>query len=500
MSRARTIFKSAIWNHAGRTLEFVFMYATSIALARGLSVAENGIFVSLLSVSHLLLVLSSFGLEAALNKHIPQLPATQADNQLRRILRVVLSIRGVLAIAAVGILYVAISLLPFSFSGYISAYFWPLAILSVARSFAALLAMVLTAQLKTTTTAAVTALTRGIEFTGVLVLAGNGLTIPTVLLFLAVTSIIQMLWYLVLLRRELLGSSSKVSVAPLIAFGGAFWINTIVDYFLGRQGDLLMLAALTDDASAASLYDVAYSLSQLALMAMTVGLGGVAFATFARLAVESSETFDRFYSFLVRIMSLLTIPLFAFLLFNADSVLNVVYSHRYAGAMLLVQGMMLFRILSRLFAGPENAEYLLSNGQVWIVVVIGLVGASMNLVGNVLLIPRFGAVGVVVASGVANLIVNFLGARSVFRISQTGLQVSYWMKLTLVGCVASFCVSVIDLPWDILTLAVRIAACALLVTGGLILLKPLYAEDLDWLSRIDARLRRPLALFVRMSK
>ncbi len=500
MSRAKATFTSAVWNHAGRTLEFVFMYGTSIVLARGLGVVENGTFVSLLSVSHLLLVLSSFGFEAALNKHIPQLPVAGAELQLRHVLRTVLGIRGILVVAACGLLYLTVTLLPFILSGAVSSYLWPLVILSVARSFSSLLAMVLTAQLRTAMTASVNAVLRAIEFAGTLLMMSSGLTVEAVLLFFMATSTIQMFCYFILLRQNLFGKSSTMSVVPLLAFGGVFWINTIVDYFLGRQGDVLMLTALMDDALAASLYDVAYSMSQLALMAMTVGLGGVGFATFARLAVERSEVLDRFYAFLVRLMSMLTIPLFAFLLFNAGVVVSVLYSTQYAGAVALVQGMMIFRILSRLFAGPENAEYLLSKGHVWIIVVIGLVGALMNVSGNALLIPRLGAMGAVVASGVANLVVNFLGARSVFRVSPIQLQFVYWLKLVIIGSLASLCVIVIDLPWPELSLVLRACVFLFLVLGGLILFKPLKTEDVEWLARIDDRLIPVLAPLVRAGK
>src|SRR4030042_4371537 len=89
----RTIFQSALWNHAGKLLEYLCVYLTSVIIARALGVQGNGIYAGLISLSQLLLVLSSFGLETSLNKHIPQLdPTTQAE-QTRFILRRVLLVR-----------------------------------------------------------------------------------------------------------------------------------------------------------------------------------------------------------------------------------------------------------------------------------------------------------------------------------------------------------------------------------------------------------------------
>ncbi len=42
MSEPQATFRSAVWNHAGRILEYVLMYVTSILIARGLGVQENG--------------------------------------------------------------------------------------------------------------------------------------------------------------------------------------------------------------------------------------------------------------------------------------------------------------------------------------------------------------------------------------------------------------------------------------------------------------------------
>ncbi|HXX63744.1 MAG TPA: hypothetical protein VEO56_08105, partial [Bacteroidota bacterium] len=75
MSLATATVRSAIWNHGGKIFEFVLMYVASLIVARGLGLSENGVYASVVSLSQLLLVLSSFGLEAAINKNFPQLPA-----------------------------------------------------------------------------------------------------------------------------------------------------------------------------------------------------------------------------------------------------------------------------------------------------------------------------------------------------------------------------------------------------------------------------------------
>jgi O-antigen/teichoic acid export membrane protein len=282
---------------------------------------------------------------------------------------------------------------------------------------------------------------------------------------------------------------------PILTFGSIFWVNTLVDFVLGRQGDLLFLSNLLPDSSQAGLYDVAYSVAQLATLVTTVGLAGVSFATFAKLAVTNQETMDRFYAFSIRMISLLTIPLYAFLIFNAQTVLTILYSPHYLAAATLVQGILAFRIVCRLFGGSENGEYLLSQGRVVALVAVGIVAALVNMLLNVTLIPEFGAMGSVIASGAGNLIVNVLGALVVFRMSTNRLQLVFWLKLTFATFVSSFLCSRLFLATNFGVLI----ASGLLYLGilgwALMVIKPFTYSDYQWLSRINGRLANGLRRF-----
>lgn len=494
MSRAIVTARSVLWNHLGRSVEFVFIYATSVLIAWGLGVESNGKFVGILSISHLLLALTSFGLEASLNKHLPQLPENGVHESIRFLLRRVIGIRGVLMLASGGILYF---LAVFNVVLLEPQLLWLVVGYAFARGFVLLLTMVFTARLETRITALTNTGVRALECVGMLMLVITGMTVESTLLFLTMTGLCHTALYGFLLRRELFGPARFVAMAPMLSFGGIFWINTIIDYVLGRQGDVLLLATLLNDPSHASLYDVAFSITQLALMGMTVGFGGIAFATFARLAVESKVTMDRFYMFLVRIMSLLTIPLFAFFFFNSIPFLQTFYHESFLEAATLVQGMMMFRIMSRLFAGPENAEYLLSKGAVWTVVGIGALGAGINIGGNFLLIPTMGAMGAVVASGGANVLVNGLGAVAVLRRSTVSIQMREWSVLAMVSIVVSGVVSLISVGSAPGTLVLRVVTFGILLVTTLVVTKPLHHADLEWISRIDERLRKPLGRLVR---
>jgi O-antigen/teichoic acid export membrane protein len=249
-----------------------------------------------------------------------------------------------------------------------------------------------------------------------------------------------------------------------------------------------LLTLLLPDSTQASLYDVAFAISQLASLAMTVGLGGITLATSAKLAMRESELLDRFYGFMIRMTSLLSIPLYAFILFNATSVLFVLYSSKYVAAAGLIQGIAAFRIVGRLFGGPENAEFLLSRSQVSTLVGIGVIGALTNVGLDFVLIPKMNAMGAVIGSGCANVIVNVLGAVAVYKRSSAGLQWRFWFKVVAATSTVSLVCNVVFPPSSFTSISLQVLAYFILSISLLVLVKPLTVGDREWLSKIDHRL------------
>jgi O-antigen/teichoic acid export membrane protein len=499
MSKVQLTFRSALWNHAGKVLEYVLMYLTSILIARGLGVAENGRFVGLFSLSQLMLVLCSFGLETSLNKFIPQLEQGSQVEQTRYMLRRMALIRGG-ACLGVSLLLIVVLLMVPGLSSEPRSVLLIVLLFSTVRSFFPLFAMALTAQLRTALTAKINVAVRMIEACAAALMVNFGMSVESLFVLFLSTSTLHVLLYVLFSRTNLIGNASPVEMNPIIRFGGIFWINAIADFFLGRQGDVLFLKNMLSDPTPASLYDVAFSLAQLVALGMTVGLSGVTFATFARLAVTSASAVDRFYAFSIRGISLLTIPFFAFLLFNADTVLTVLYSEKYRAAVPLLQGILMFRILCRLFGGAENAEYLLSHGRVVGVVTISGVAAFVNVALNLALIPHMQAGGSVIASGCANVLANGLGALMVAKMSTNRIQIGFWVKLTAVSLVAAFLSSMIGGGGGISHLVLAALLYTAMMAVALVLLKPFTALDRDWLIQLDERISRFLLIAAERGK
>lgn len=496
MSTARLTFRSAAWNHAGRILEYVLMYLTSILIARGLGVEENGRFVGLFSIAQLLLVISSLGLETSLNKFIPQLDERASDGNTRFIMRRLLGIRVLAFLVVAGLFTLAAAVIRTPVTNEPHDILLVVMVFAGLRSMVPLFAMMLTARLQTHITARLNLVVRIVELAGVFVLGREGLTVQNLFVLFGATALLHTIAYVAASRTHIFGGALPLPLRPILQFGGIFWGNTLVDFILGRQGDVLFLRTLLADPAPGGLYDVAYSVVQLAVMTMTVGLSGVTFATFARLAVTDRETMNRFYSFSIRIISLLTIPLSAFVLVHARSILGILYTTPYLAAGQLVQGILLFRIISRLFGGPENAEYLLSDGRVGTVVAFGCLAAAVNVTLNFFLIPVMEAKGAVIASGCGNVLVNGLTGYAVWKKSRNKVQFGFWVKLSLASLLTAYLSGMMAGEGLLEVVGAAVLFLAMFVVL-LFLIKPLHQSDASWLEQISPRLRPLVLPFVR---
>ena len=501
MTRAKATAEGYLWNHGGKVLEYLLLFLTTVLIARGLGVEGNGIFAAIVSFAQLLVVLSSLSLESSLNRFIAQLEATERGTggpRLRFLLRHVFLVRVLLLIAVIGVAFLAVRGSGILFPDAVTGYFWLLAGYAAVRSIVQLLNMVFVAQLRTAPLAQISVAVRVVELVGIGGMLATGMTVNSVMLFLIATGVLHLGTCFFVGRSDFFGEVKPYSLRPVYAFGAIYWANTIVDFFLGRQGDVLFLTTLLPTPAPASMYNVAFSVVLVAAQGLTLGLGGITLSSFSRLAVTSPQTMDRFYAFLVRIVSVMVLPVLIFIFFNAGPIISVLFSLDFADATILVQGMIVFRVLARLFAGSENAEYLLATGRTFAVVRIGIVGAAANIILDLSLIPRYLAFGAVIGSGCANLLINVLGSLSVRK--QAGLPVIQWRCWGLAtgagvvaGMVTSFFIP--GAGWTLLI--ARGVAYVGLTTFFLYLAKPFPAHDIAWAASISGSVSRIFSRFTR---
>jgi len=161
----------------------------------------------------------------------------------------------------------------------------------------------------------------------------------------------------------------------------------------------------------------------------------------------------------------------------------------------LLQGMVAFRIVARLFGGGENAEFLLAKGMVTQLVVISLIGSGVNVALNLILIPLWLGVGAVIAGGLGNLVANILAWRLVFSVSRARIQVGFWTKMVAVSVAASVAVSFAKIGEGAILLLIQSTIFLAVVIGLLAVVKPIGTNDTSWFAKVSIGLVRMLKPF-----
>ncbi len=497
-SSTPSIARSALWNHLGKLGDYALMYVVSVLVARGLGVEIYGRYTALISLVHVLLVASSFGLEVALTRYGAAFQGVAVGERLRFLFRRGVAVRVVLFLAiglAGGGLAIAAGWLQVStdlsilllLGGY-----------ALSRALLPLFVAILTARFRTRRVAVISVVGRLCELAGILIVGASGLTLPWVLLVLCIAGAIQVALHLLWNARTWWGAEAVTPLTPVLVFGGVFWLNAIVDYFLGRQGDIALLAMIGGDPAATSRYDVSYTLMQAGAMIATLGLSGVSLAALSRFGEHDTVPRARLYETLVRINSLLTIPILGFLFVTATDILTIIYAGPFVGAATVLRLLIGTRIIARICAGGENADLLLSMDMVRPLVMIGLAATAITVGSHLVLIPRFGAEGAAVASGLGTLAANALGFYRVRTLLPVAIQGRSWLTLTGLTAVAGWAahLAVPSAP-SLVLLLVKGTVFGIAWVIPAMLVRPLAMHDADVFGRSFAALRRPMAMLSR---
>lgn len=488
MEQRPRLLAAVSWNFAGRIADAAGLYMVNLLSARILGVAEYGGFALLLGGLQLATALGSFGLDATLNRYIPLYAGSGQESSLRFLIRRVLLVRILLLLAAPLAVFFAAGL-----PGVFRAHTSGLAVfvaLSFGRSLAPLLTMGMVGQLKTRIPAVITVCVRCAEIALVCALGKAGTSVFDLSLLLGATSLSHVLLLAVFFTPRLVGAESAIPMKPILAFAGVFAVNVVVDFVLGRYGDVVLLANLATRTEQTGLYEVGASMVYAAGLVMTTGFSGVFLALFSgQLAAPYGglKRLRSMYHSIVRLISFLTIPVFVFLAVAAPAIISLLFGREYLEAAFVVRSLVAYRVAARLFGGGENTDALLAMGCVGTVTMLGVLAGTINLVGDLVLIPSHGMAGAVIAAGSAQVIITggtFLALKNRCTVV---LQHGFYLRL-LAACAGGGAV-VLLLPAD----PGPILLCAeCLLYPGIVctiaaLLKPFSPNDVSMISKIAPR-------------
>ena len=303
-----------------------------------------------------------------------------------------------------GILYQATSRSPGFRALFIALYL-------AGNSIATLQSAFFSALLKSRAVLIVGGLSQVASVAGVVILVKSGWGVDGVFAALAVVNWLTVLAYLgplssLIFARGKITSVGKGEMRKLMV---SAWLTNITNGALGKQMDVLIMAAFTVSLVAIGNYNLAYQLGSIVGVVLISGLGGVGLAAMsAALATGGNGRLASMWRANMMLQLLLATPLQIICIVFADQIIGVLYGPRYLGATLLLRVFLGFSILGRMTGGGSSQSALYVMGRQRSVVVLRWSGLIINVILDITLIQVYGPLGAMVATGFSQVWVGLM--------------------------------------------------------------------------------------------
>lgn len=487
----RRVAVAAGWAQVSRIAEVLSSLALSLLLVRALGPTDYGRYSFLVNAATFGAIALSLGFPDTLMRFVSALMARGADGEARYLVRRLALVR--LVVYGVGVL------LLFGFHGplaralhlpLVEQYWVALAALLVSQGAIEFSTSHAYARLDPRDVAV--ARTAGqilaLGFFAVVVLLGK----PDPATAVLTVVISYMLATLILLSRGLgrtlfAGRISKTPLTPVARFAGAAWGASLFSLGLTGQIDVILLGALRHDAVQIAYYSVA-TLIYVKLGTLLSGWAGTAISSFAEVQTRRGlEGVKRYFVAYMRLHLLLSLVVYPPLILLSVAITRGVFGAAYAPAAGLMAVYGAFWLGSSFLAAGIPFSTMLALGASRRAVAIRAITGVLNVVLDVGLIPPLGALGAIIATGIANL-VSHIGE---FVFAAHRVKANYPWRFAARSGVAAVVASLpaLLLRPDHLLGAVLVVALYLGLFGAaLAVLRPLRPEDAAQAGRLNARL------------
>ncbi len=434
--------KSAVFGSGAVFISFILAniiaYLVRVLLTKRLSVEDYGLFYAVFNFIILFLFLRDMGLNAVLVKFLPELRVKKKLNELKSVMFSVLSIQLITSLF--------LSLLFFLFAGFLSKNFFrnPQAEVLIKLLLVYVILSVFFRFIKSSLigfnrfleASSMEAMRNLFVLIFLFFFLGKGLnTLSPVFSYILAILFVILLWSFFFLRQynpfsyktENIGRVSK----KVFLFGLPMLFAALGGQVIGYM-DTIMLTYFTDLASV-GVYNVILP-SALLFLFLSTSISAVIIPLISELYAKKddariSEGIRMIYKYSLAIVIPFILVAFSFPVFF----LTLFFESRYAqGAFpfqILLVGVLFYLI------GQINFSILVGTGRPKTVTKITLISAILNIIMNLILIPRFGITGAAIATSISYFSILVLSTLSVRKIIKIGSPFLKWALTMFSGVI-----------------------------------------------------------------
>ena len=403
MSSFQKFITNIAWTTLGKTGVQVILFVISILLTRYLGKERLGDYATLLVIPVFARFLNSFGLETLINKKLPELNIEDSSGaQGRYLIRRLLTIRFLTTVCFCFLIY---HFLPYyldfiryqrliEFRWALIFYFFVITIDSILSTlFMTLL------RFKTLTKVEVLGVLINLALLVFFIRLDYGIcgVLYAYIISAGITSIIN----LCLARGQFSGLAKKPKVGDMRHLA---WVSYGISFFgfgLMMQSDVLLLNYFQVDRADIGLYHLATGLGGT-MSFLLAGGAPMALSLFSETYTkEGIKSLGNLYCQIVGVASYLTVPIFVFCVLNASHVISSIYGSTF------LEGSQALAFYA-FFTGVQIAlgiNFTISSLYVIqrrdVVLRSTVEGSILNIALNLILIPNFGMMGAITATGIS---------------------------------------------------------------------------------------------------
>jgi O-antigen/teichoic acid export membrane protein len=503
---------------------YLSLFLISLILTHKASTTENGTYAIIQTAINTITYIAALGLEDAIVTFVPRIRLERGEDAARYLIRQILFFRIAVLIACTCIILFGlpmlawlINLIPIQGTKGISEnlqnpdllrHTKPIALYVLGASITNLLQAVCAAQMRMLRVLIVGGLVQlGLVIFGFAVL-NLGWGIDSVFWMQATVALLGASAFLLWLSPLLLAHKvdNKQPLRPILQFGFSAWLTNLASGALFKQVSITLLTiyafsyAATHDIylQKVSYFNYSFQMADAANALLVAGFAGVGASALATSFVGNNyERLGLSWQSLIKVETLLAVPGLIFALFNASSLAIAIYGPEYAAIGRLLTIFLVFNIFFRIIGTPIHQASLYVIGKTHIVVISQWVALLLIIGIGILLVPRFGPAGALIADGIGKALtgVFMLGflLRKLPRKYPLGL-LSFTLRF-LCGITIAALPGLLWRPSGLLQIVLSGAVFIMLCLGVLLIIKPLSSEDLELITATKPKLARYIRWF-----
>ena len=511
--------KSYLFNQAYGLWFFVSWFVLMTLITRKVSTEAYGTFAVILTAYNTVLYIVAFGLEDAITTYVPRVFAEHGNAAAGSLIRRLLLLRAsmlvvctIILLFSLPVLANGIALLPIHGARDVAnglrdqqllAHMLPIALYVLGSSVSSLLSAVCAAYMRMLPVLIIGSITQVVLLgVGFLVLQ-VGLGINGILWMLALVMLVNAgtfaLWLAptVFARGKIL---YKQPLKPVVKLGISAWLTNLVNGALLKQASIILLGFFAISLTQRGFFNLSFQLADSANALLVAGFGGVGGSALAAAAIgHNYERLGRSWEVLIKVETLLAAPGLVFCLFNAQNIVNVLYTKAFAPVGSLLAIFLFFNILVRVLGTTIHQSTLYVMNKARLVVIGQWIGLGVVIVLGIVLIPRYGPTGALIADGIARTVTGGLLLAFLWRELPSKYPIGFTLRFLLALTIAAL-PGIVWHPTDRILFGLSGVVFLVLCIGLLLVIKPLSNDDLVMIEGMRPSASKYLKWFARRKR